>query len=102
MTPRKNGIAHDRWLGWEVEPFYAVTGHPPLGWKGKVIGYCDAPQVLIETSDGQKHWWRADLTRRIEPMWIPSPRCEFPGAPCRPGMGDLCKFCRLKWLGEKP
>ena len=57
---------HDCWLGWEVEPFYAVAGHPPLGWRGKVVAYCDAPQVLIQTPDGEKHWWRADLTRRID------------------------------------
>lgn len=30
---------------------------------GKVIGYCDAPQVLIEREDGSTFWWRADLCK---------------------------------------
>lgn len=30
--------------------------------EGKVVAYCDAPQVLIETADGERFWWRADLT----------------------------------------
>lgn len=29
---------------------------------GRVIGYVDAPMVLIETPDGERVWWRADLT----------------------------------------
>lgn len=32
---------------------------------GHVIARCDAPQVLIQTPDGHKFWWRADLTRPI-------------------------------------
>ena len=30
--------------------------------EGQIIGYCDAPQVLIETDGGVQMWWRADLT----------------------------------------
>ena len=48
----------------QVEWFYGVQGHPVAG-RGKVIGYCDAPQVLIETEGGDKIWWRRDLTRDI-------------------------------------
>jgi hypothetical protein len=51
-------------VGRVVEWFYATDGDRPVG-KGKVVGYSDAPQVLIETEDGQKHWWRADLTRDV-------------------------------------
>jgi hypothetical protein len=35
---------------------------------GEVIGYCDAPMVLVRRADGSKFWWRADL-------------CEFSDAP---------------------
>lgn len=34
------------------------------GWiiaTGKVVAYCDQPQVLIEQEDGSQIWWRADL-----------------------------------------
>ena len=29
---------------------------------GTVIAYCNAPQVLIETENGEQIWWREDLT----------------------------------------
>lgn len=29
--------------------------------EGRVIAYCDQPQVCIETPDGERIWWRADL-----------------------------------------
>ena len=51
-------------LGRTVEWFYATVGHH-VGGRGKVIAYCDAPQVLIEDEAGEKLWWRADLTRDI-------------------------------------
>lgn len=34
--------------------------------EGRVIAYCDAPQVCIETDDGERIWWRADLTITTE------------------------------------
>jgi hypothetical protein len=30
--------------------------------EGRILGYCDAPMVLIEGDDGERVWWRADLT----------------------------------------
>src|SRR5690348_13806251 len=30
--------------------------------EGKIVAFCDAPQVLIETDAGERVWWRADLT----------------------------------------
>ena len=56
-----------------VEWFYGVVGHPVAG-RGKVIGYCEAPQVLIETEDGEKIWWRRDLTQDIT-----CPHCDGTG-----------------------
>lgn len=36
---------------------------------GRVVAYCDAPQLLIETEDGEHVWWRADLTELVrEPV----------------------------------
>lgn len=46
-----------------VEAFYGV-GNDTRG-RGKVIAYCDAPQVLIQYEDGRKEWWREDLTRDV-------------------------------------
>jgi hypothetical protein len=51
-------------IGRRVEWFSATFGHEALG-EGKVIAYCDAPQVFIETDDGKRFWWRADLARDI-------------------------------------
>lgn len=34
---------------------------------GRVIGYCDAPQFLIEDDNGQRVWWRADMTSPAQP-----------------------------------
>jgi len=34
--------------------------------EGVVIAHCDAPQVLIQTDDGEQVWWRADMTFEIE------------------------------------
>ena len=51
-------------LGRHVEWFYATQGNPVAG-SGTVVAYSDAPQVLIETADGEKVWWRRDLTRDI-------------------------------------
>lgn len=31
--------------------------------RGRIVSYCDAPSVCIETETGEKVWWRADLTR---------------------------------------
>ncbi|QIG58193.1 hypothetical protein SEA_SKOG_41 [Gordonia phage Skog] len=38
---------------------------------GEIVGYCEAPQVLIRKPNGEQFWWRADQTtvaeRPIEP-----------------------------------
>jgi hypothetical protein len=34
--------------------------------RGKVIGYCDAPTVIIEKPDGTQFTWRADLCEFYE------------------------------------
>lgn len=35
------------------------------GVEGRVIAYCHEPQVLIETDDGERVWYRADLTEEV-------------------------------------
>lgn len=34
--------------------------------EGKVYAYCEAPMLAIETADGQRIWWRADLAQPVE------------------------------------
>ena len=46
-----------------VEYFDAVARRT-IG-RGRVVGYSDAPQSLILTDEGDKVWWRTDLTRDI-------------------------------------
>jgi photosystem II stability/assembly factor-like uncharacterized protein len=58
------------WLGWAVEYHAAFSSAHVLG-RGKVVAYCDAPSVLIESDDGRKTWWRADLTKRLWKVAIP-------------------------------
>lgn len=47
-----------------VEWFNGVNRDGVEG-RGTVIGFCEAPQVLIETEDGRRVWWRLDLTRDV-------------------------------------
>jgi hypothetical protein len=50
-------------LGRIVEWFYGTDWkRENAAGRGRVIGYSDSPQVLIETDNGEKVWWRADLT----------------------------------------
>lgn len=44
----------------------AMTGPGELYGTGKVVAYCDAPQVLVLTETGDKFWWRADMTVEVE------------------------------------
>lgn len=44
----------------------AMTGTGQLHALGRVVAYCEAPQVLILTEDGTKIWWRADMTVEVE------------------------------------
>lgn len=62
----------ERWVeeGVRVETFYGTGG---VKGYGKVIGYCDAPTVIIQTEDGKQYHWRADLTR--EPVKPVCPTC---------------------------
>lgn len=39
----------------------AKTAQGDLFAAGRVVAYCDAPQVCIELSGGSKLWWRQDL-----------------------------------------
>jgi len=32
---------------------------------GRMIAYCDHPQILIETISGEKIWWRADMSEVV-------------------------------------
>lgn len=48
-----------KWLNQEVRAFYALGGDTHV--RGKVIAYCVAPTVVIETEDGETVSWRADL-----------------------------------------
>jgi hypothetical protein len=51
-------------LNRKVQWFYGSGAMP--GRKGTVIGYCEAPQVLIQPDDGgDNFWWRLDLTKDI-------------------------------------
>ena len=49
-----------------LTPASARWGHPAdlseVRAKGRIIAICEAPQVLIQTPDGKRLWWRADLT----------------------------------------
>ena len=45
--------------------WFDATADKRVAGSGKVIGYSDAPQVLILTDEGEKVWWRRDLTRDI-------------------------------------
>lgn len=40
---------------------YAVGGG--IHAEGRIIGYCDAPTVIIEQADGSRVSWRADMTQ---------------------------------------
>lgn len=31
--------------------------------EGEIIGYCDAPQVLIKRADGSTFWWNASMCK---------------------------------------
>ena len=42
------------------------TGQGDTYAEGVVYAYCEAPQVAIETADGERIWWRADLADRVE------------------------------------
>jgi len=44
----------------------AKTAQGNFFGEGRVKGYCDAPTVQIETDDGEKIWWRADLCEVVE------------------------------------
>lgn len=44
--------------------------------RGKVVAYCDAPTVVIQTEDGTRVHWRADLTVEAPD----DPRRDVPGA----------------------
>jgi hypothetical protein len=44
-----------------------AVAHQPPHAEGRVIGYSQAPQILIETDDGQRLWWRADLSDLTNP-----------------------------------
>jgi hypothetical protein len=55
-----------------VEWLYAFDRS--VAGSGKVIGYCDVPQVLIETEGGHQVWWRRDLTRDVT-----CPHCDGTG-----------------------
>ena len=46
----------------QARAHYGVGPRELIHTQGRIIAYCDAPQVLIETEDGEKVWWRADLT----------------------------------------
>lgn len=57
---------YERWVrdGQYVEARYG-TG-PGVHARGRVVAFCDAPTVTIETNDGSKVHWRADLTHPAE------------------------------------
>lgn len=48
----------DSMMGKQVIANYGTGG---VAHKGTVIGYCAAPQVLIEDKAGNRVWWRADM-----------------------------------------
>jgi hypothetical protein len=53
-------IEYADWVhkGTEVIAKYGV-GNGTRGL-GRVLAYCEAPQVLIQPEDGEPFWWRAD------------------------------------------
>jgi hypothetical protein len=53
-------------LNTEVECRYASDWRwdKPFG-RGRVVAYSETPMLLIESGDGKKTWWRADLTREL-------------------------------------
>lgn len=55
---------------------------------GRLIGYCDAPSVLIETEQGEKIWWRADITSLVEPDT--RPKCVTCDHPAEPNESRFC------------
>jgi hypothetical protein len=55
-----------KWVetGQRVEAHYAIGDE--VAATGKVISYCDAPTVTIETDDGRRVSWRVDLTEAVQ------------------------------------
>lgn len=53
-----------RWLDQEVRAFYALDKETHA--RGRVIAYCDAPTVVIQTEEGECISWRADLCEEVE------------------------------------
>lgn len=35
---------------------------------GRVIGYSEHPQLMVETADGDHIWWRADMAELVKPL----------------------------------
>jgi len=62
-----SSIKHADWVhkGTEVTAKFGV-GHTTRG-QGRVLAYCDAPQVLIQPEVGEPFWWRADLCAEVRP-----------------------------------
>lgn len=56
----RRAVSESAWVG-----LRGANGKP-LGVEGKVLAYCSEPQVLIETDDGERAWWRADLAERSD------------------------------------
>lgn len=58
---------HEQWLD-EQKRVRAFVASNPEGThvEGKVVGYCDAPMVLIESDDGSKTYWRSDMCAEVE------------------------------------
>ena len=44
----------------------ARTGPGSVHAVGRVIAYCDAPQVIIEDADGDQSHWRADMCKAVD------------------------------------
>ena len=44
----------------------ARTGPGSVQFVGRVIAYCDAPQVIIEDADGDQSHWRADMCKVVD------------------------------------
>ena len=56
----RESIAGFVWLNQDVRAFLASDRNATHA-RGRVVAYCDAPTVLIETEDGERVDWRADL-----------------------------------------
>ena len=62
-----SSIKYADWVhkGTEVTAKFGV-GNQARG-QGRVLAYCEAPQVLIQPEEGEPFWWRVDLCAEVTP-----------------------------------